>query len=69
MNAGDLAAKFEMTKPTLSHHFSVLKEADVVTSRRDGTTIYYAINTSVLQDLMSWVFEIVNENENKESES
>jgi DNA-binding transcriptional ArsR family regulator len=64
--AGDLAARFEMTKPTISHHFSVLKEADLVTTRRDGTTIYYAINTTVLQDLMTWVVELAKHEENEE---
>jgi len=34
MTAGDLAERFDMTKPSMSHHFAVLKEADLITSRR-----------------------------------
>jgi ArsR family transcriptional regulator len=54
MTAGDIAAHFDMTKPTISHHFSVLKAANLITSRRDGQTIWYALNTTVLQDVLAW---------------
>lgn len=36
MSAGELAKKFDMTKPSMSHHFAVLKEADLVVCRREG---------------------------------
>lgn len=41
MSAGQLAEKFDMTKPSMSHHFSVLKDADLITSRREGQQIIY----------------------------
>src|SRR5215470_3553639 len=59
MTAGDLAQRFDMTKPTMSHHFAVLKEADLVTSRRDGQTIWYGLNTTVVQDLMAWTLDLL----------
>lgn len=40
MTAGDLAMRFETSKPTMSHHFAVLKDADRLTSRRDGQQIW-----------------------------
>lgn len=58
LSAGELAARFDLTKPSMSHHFSVLKQADLIASRRDGQTIYYAINTTVLQDLMMTLFDL-----------
>lgn len=58
MTAGDLAAHFEMTKPTMSHHFAVLKEAGLITSRREGQTIWYALNTTVLEDVVAWALEL-----------
>ena len=65
MTAGDLAQRFDMTKPTMSHHFAVLKEADLLTSRRDGQTIWYALNTTVVQDLMAWTMDLLrSEDEN-----
>jgi DNA-binding transcriptional ArsR family regulator len=51
MSAGDLAQRFDMTKPSMSHHFGMLKQADLVTTRRDGQQIFYALNTTVMQDL------------------
>jgi ArsR family transcriptional regulator, arsenate/arsenite/antimonite-responsive transcriptional repressor len=58
MTAGEIAQRFEMTKPTMSHHFAVLREADLVTSRRDGQTIWYALNTSVLEDVIAWAVDL-----------
>ena len=58
MTAGDLADRFDMSKPTLSHHFSVLKDAGLVTSRREGQTIWYALNTTVLEDILSWTMDL-----------
>jgi DNA-binding transcriptional ArsR family regulator len=62
MTAGALAEKFDMTKPSMSHHFAVLKEADLITSRRDGQQIWYALNTTVVQDLMAWVMRLIEDN-------
>ena len=56
--AGELAASFDMTKPSMSHHFAVLKEADLVTSRRDGQQIYYSLNTTVLEDVMTRIWDL-----------
>jgi ArsR family transcriptional regulator len=64
MTAGDLAKRFDMTKPSMSHHFSVLKEADLITSRRDGQQIWYGLNTTVVQDLMAWAMDLIRGNEN-----
>jgi ArsR family transcriptional regulator, repressor of sdpIR and other operons len=63
MTAGDLAQRFDMTKPTMSHHFAVLKDADLLTSRRDGQQIWYALNTTVVQDLMAWAMDLINGND------
>lgn len=59
-NAGQLADHFDMTKPTMSHHFAVLKEADLITSRRDGQQIWYALNTSVVEDVLRWAMDLSN---------
>ena len=70
MTAGDLAERFDMTKPTMSHHFSVLKEADLLTSRRDGQQIWYGLNTTVVQDLMAWAMDLIRGGERQtETES
>jgi ArsR family transcriptional regulator, arsenate/arsenite/antimonite-responsive transcriptional repressor len=56
--AGDLAERFDMTKPSMSHHFAVLKDADLITSRREGQQIWYGLNTTVVQDIMAWVMDL-----------
>lgn len=61
MTAGALAEKFDMTKPSMSHHFTVLKEADLIISRRDGQQIWYALNTTVVQDVMAWAMRLVED--------
>ncbi|MES2346659.1 MAG: autorepressor SdpR family transcription factor [Pseudomonadota bacterium] len=60
MTAGDLAAHFDMSKPTMSHHFAVLADADLITRRREGQTIWYGLNTTVLQDVLSWVMDLTD---------
>ena len=54
LSAGELAERFDMTKPSMSHHFAALKEAGLVTTRREGQRIYYSLNTPVVQDLIAY---------------
>ena len=50
MTAGELAAEFPVSKPTMSAHFAVLREADLGETQRDGKTITYRLKLSVLED-------------------
>jgi ArsR family transcriptional regulator len=59
MTAGELAARFDMTKPSMSHHFAVLKEAELIRSRREGQQIWYSLDTTVLQDVMTWAMDLL----------
>ncbi|WP_148598909.1 autorepressor SdpR family transcription factor [Aquisphaera giovannonii] len=56
--AGELASSFDMTRPSVSHHFSVLKDADLVTTRREGQQIFYSLNTTVVQDVMTRLWDL-----------
>lgn len=58
LTAGQLAEQFEMTKPTMSHHFAVLKEAGLVKSRRDGQQIIYSLNTTVVEDVVGLLMDL-----------
>ena len=55
--AGELASSFDMTKPSMSHHFAVLKEADLVRSRHNGQQIIYSLNTTVLEDVLTRLWD------------
>ncbi len=50
MTAGEIAGYFSIAKPTLSAHFAVLREADLVESEKQGTTITYRLKISVLEE-------------------
>jgi ArsR family transcriptional regulator, arsenate/arsenite/antimonite-responsive transcriptional repressor len=52
MNAGEIAEHFNSTKPTLSRHFSVLREADLIQGTKKGSTITYRLNVTVLEEAM-----------------
>jgi len=52
MSAGEIAENFNISKPSISHHLTVLKNADLIYGEKHGQSITYAINTTVFQDLL-----------------
>jgi DNA-binding transcriptional ArsR family regulator len=58
MTAGEIAEKFNISKPSISHHLDLLKRADLVSSVKKGQFITYSINTTILEDLVSWVMTL-----------
>lgn len=54
MSAGEIVEHFDMTGATISHHLSVLKDAGLVDDEKVGKYIYYQLNLSVVEELMSW---------------
>ncbi len=56
--AGELAAEFAVSKPTMSAHFAVLREANLVDATRDGKAIIYRIKLSVLEDALLGFAEV-----------
>lgn len=65
MNAGEIADHFEMSKPSVSHHLDLLKQAGLVSSYREGQFIYYSLNTSVVDEIVSWLFALKKERRSK----
>jgi len=59
LTAGEIADHFDMTKPSISHHLNVLKQANLVQDLRKGQNIYYSLNTTVFQDLIAWFYDIL----------
>ena len=60
MNAGEIAAEFHMTKPSISNHLSILKQADLVDAEKNGQNIVYSLKTSVLEDMLSLILNLTN---------
>lgn len=66
MAAGDIAARFDMTWPTISHHLNVLKDSDLVLVERQGQNLIYSLNTTVLQDTLAELMEWFGERQSHE---
>ncbi len=56
--AGEISDQFDLTAATVSHHLSVLKEANLVKTNRRAQTIIYSLNTTVLQDMLVYLMNI-----------
>ncbi len=59
MTAGEIADHFLISKPSISHHLNILKNAKLVIDERKGQYIYYSLNTTVMQDVMTWFSELL----------
>ncbi len=57
LTAGDIADRFDMTKPSISHHLDLLKQAGLVVSLREGQFIKYSINTTVFDGIAVWLMQ------------
>lgn len=64
MTAGEIADKFDISKPSISHHLNILKQAGLIDDERKGQNIVYSLNTSVFEDMMRMLLDFFN-NDNK----
>ena len=59
LTAGEIAAQFDMTKPSVSHHLAILKSAGLVQDERRGQNLVYNVNMTVFQELMmKWFYDL-----------
>lgn len=58
MTAGEIAGYFNITKASISHHLSILKQADLISDERQGQFICYSLNTSVFEEVIGWFISI-----------
>jgi len=61
MTATELVDHFKLSQPTLSHHFAVLKKAELVRFRREGPFIRYSFNSAALKGVMDWLGEMLSQ--------
>ena len=57
LSAGEIAEKFQMSWPSVSHHLDLLKQAKLVSSRKEGQYVYYSINITVMDEIMKWLMQ------------
>ncbi|MSP85434.1 MAG: ArsR family transcriptional regulator [Flavobacteriaceae bacterium] len=55
LSAGDIAASFDISKPSISHHLDILKRADLIASEKKGQFVIYSINTTIMEDVLQWI--------------
>jgi ArsR family transcriptional regulator, arsenate/arsenite/antimonite-responsive transcriptional repressor len=58
MTAGEIADGFAFSKPTISHHLDLLKQAGLILPEKNGQFIIYSLNTSVLDECFAWLLEM-----------
>ncbi len=58
LTAGEIAEHFQISKPSISHHLDILKQAKMVIPERKGQFISYSINVTVLDELMEWLIKL-----------
>ena len=68
MSAGELGEAFAMTKGSLSHHYNILKAAELVRCERRGQFLWYSLNTSVIEDLMTLLVDLFGSEKKKKKE-
>ncbi len=65
MTAGEIAEQFNISKPSISHHLDILKQAELVIADKQGQFIYYSLNTTVVGEILKWVMQLQPSTANK----
>lgn len=65
LTAGEIADEFDISKPSISHHLDLLKRADLITVVREGQFLRHHLNTTVVEDLLSWVIDLKSSDHDK----
>jgi DNA-binding transcriptional ArsR family regulator len=65
LNAGEIADYFHITKLSISHHLTILKNSGLIVDERHGQNIVYSLDMSVFQDMMKWFMNFTSMGENE----
>ena len=60
MNAGDIASHFNISKPSITFHLKTLRDAELVSSRKEGQNVIYSLNASVFESVMLHFMKSMN---------
>ena len=58
LTAGEIADRFSISKPSISHHLDLLRQAGLVVSVKEGQYIYYSLNTTVMDEMLKWIISL-----------
>jgi ArsR family transcriptional regulator len=62
LTAGEIADQFNISKPSISHHLDLLKQAGLVEAVKEGQFIYYSLNTTVMDEILKWFIQFKAKN-------
>jgi len=58
LTAGEIADQFNISKPSISHHLDLLRQAGLVVSVKEGQFINYSLNTTVMDEMLKWIISL-----------
>jgi ArsR family transcriptional regulator len=58
LTAGEIADQFNISKPSISHHLDLLRQAGLVSSVKEGQFIYYSLSTTVMDEMLTWIISL-----------
>lgn len=58
LTAGEIADQFNISKPSISHHLDLLRQAGLVVSVKEGQFILYSLNTTVMDEMLKWIINL-----------
>ncbi len=61
LTAGQIAEQFDISKPSISHHLEILKNADLVSAEKQGQYVVYSLNTTILDELINFFMDLKQE--------
>lgn len=67
LTAGEIADQFNISKPSISHHLDLLRQAGLVVSVKEGQFIYYSLNTTVMDEMLKWIINLQSQKNKKSS--
>lgn len=62
LTAGEIAEQFDISWPSVSHHLELLKRAGLVIAVKEGQYVFYSINTTVMDEMISWLMQFNKKN-------
>jgi DNA-binding transcriptional ArsR family regulator len=65
LTVGEISEAFTMSTPSISYHLDLLKHAQLVSARKNGQFVTYSLETTVLNDSLGWLLDLIRKNKQK----
>ncbi len=65
LTVGEISEAFTMSTPSISYHLDLLKHAQLVSARKNGQFVTYSLETTVLDDSLGWLLDLIRKNKQK----